>query len=369
MAASRLHELSEQGVSVWFDTLSRELLETGELARMTRDDAVVGVTSNPTIFQKALAEGEWYDDQLRVLSEHETDPKEIFFALAVDDIKAACDVLRPAFDATDGVDGYVSIEVDPTLAYDSDATFDQAMRLHALVDRENVYVKIPATRPGLAAIEDSIARGKSINVTLIFSLQRYAEVAEAYIRGLERLVAGGGDPSKVLSVASFFVSRVDTEADKRLEAVGRGDLQGKLAVANAKLAYQHYLQTFAGGRWEFLAGKGARPQRCLWASTSTKNPAYPDTIYVSELIGADVVNTMPLETIHAFQDHGVVTPGTLTSGIEEAHALFGELVAAGVDYDDVTATLEAEGVQKFADSFAELLAGIEAKRGALASAA
>ncbi len=369
MAASRLHELSEQGVSVWFDTLSRELLETGELERMMRDDAVVGVTSNPTIFQKALAEGAWYDAQLRTVSEHQSDPKEIFIELAVADIKAACDLLHPAFVRSNGIDGFVSIEVDPTLAYDRDATFDQALRLHGLVDRENVYVKIPATKPGLAAIEDSIARGTSINVTLIFSLRRYAEVAEAYIRGLERLVASGGDPSKVISVASFFVSRVDTEADKRLEAVGRADLQGKLAVANAKLAYQHYLETFAGDRWEFLAGKGARPQRCLWASTSTKNPDYPDTIYVGELIGPDVVNTMPLETIRAFQDHGVVTAGTLTSGLDEARQLFDDLAAAGVDYDDVTDTLEAEGVQKFSDSFEELLAGIEAKRGSLASAA
>ena len=369
MARSRLHELSEAGVSVWFDTLSRELLETSELERMTRDDAVVGVTSNPTIFQKALAEGEWYDEQLRALAEQQTDPTEIFFALAVDDIKAACDVLRPAFDASNGVDGYVSLEVDPTLAYDRDATFEQALRLHGLVDKENLYVKIPATKPGLAAIEDCIARGKSINVTLIFSLQRHAEVAEAYIRGLERLVAAGGDPSKVLSVASFFVSRVDTEADKRLEAVGRTDLQGKLAVANAKLAYELYLDTFSGDRWEFLERKGARPQRCLWASTSTKNPAYPDTIYVTELIGPDVVNTMPLETIRAFQDHGEVVPNSLLSDLDEARQVFADLAGAGVDYDDVTDTLEAEGVQKFADSFQELLAGIDTKRGALAPAA
>jgi transaldolase len=369
MAQSPLHELSEQGVSVWFDTLSRELLDSGELARMSRDDAVVGVTSNPTIFQKALSEGDRYDEQLLTVSASETDPKEIFIALAVEDIKRACDLLEPAWERTNGVDGYVSIEVDPTLAYDREATFDQAMRLHELVDRRNCYVKIPATQPGLAAIEDSIARGKSINVTLIFSLQRYAEVAEAYIRGLERLVASGGDPSKVLSVASFFVSRVDTEADKRLEAVGRTDLQGKLAVANAKLAYEHYLQTFAGNRWEFLAGKGARPQRCLWASTSTKNPSYPDTIYVAELIGPDVVNTMPLETIKAFQDHGVVRPDTLTADLDGARRLFQDLAAAGVDYDDVTDTLEAEGVQKFADSFQELLAGIESKLDALAPAA
>jgi len=368
MATSPLHELSEQGVSVWFDTLSRDLLQTGELERMTREDAVVGVTSNPTIFQKALAEGDRYDAQLREVAERESDPKEVFFALAVDDIEAACDLLRPAFDRTDGVDGFVSIEVEPGLAYDREGTFAQALRLHELVGRPNCYVKIPATKPGLGAIEDCVAHGKSINITLIFSLERYAAVAEAYLRGLERLVAGGGDPSTLNSVASFFVSRVDTEADKRLETLGRTDLQGKLAVANAKLAYQHYLETFAGPRWEFLAGKGARPQRCLWASTSTKNPDYPDTIYVADLVGPDVVNTMPLETIEAFQDHGVVTAGTLTSGLDEARELFDELAAAGVDYDDVTDTLEAEGVEKFADSFRELLAGIEAKRGALAAA-
>jgi transaldolase len=369
MSRSRLHELSEHGVSVWFDTLSRELLETGELERMTKEDAVVGVTSNPTIFQKALSEGDWYDAQLREVSAQEDDPRKIFFALAVEDIKDACDLLRPAWERTDGVDGFVSIEVDPGLAYDREATCAQALELHGLVERPNCYVKIPATKPGLAAIEDCIARGKSINVTLIFSLQRYAEVVEAYLRGLERLVAGGGDPRTVLSVASFFVSRVDTEADKRLESVGRTDLQGKLAVANAKLAYQHYRRTFAGPRWQFLAGKGARPQRCLWASTSTKNPSYSDTMYVAELIGPDVVNTMPLETVQAFQDHGVVVPDTLTSGLDEARQVFADLAAAGVDYDSVTDTLEAEGVQKFADSFDELLAGVEAKRGALAPAA
>ncbi len=367
MAESRLHELSEHGVSVWFDTLSRELLETGNLARMTKEDAVVGVTSNPTIFQKALAEGDWYDAQLREVAAREVDLKEIFVALEVEDIKQACDILHPAWEATSGIDGYVSIEVDPTLAYDREATFAEAKRLHDLVDRDNVYVKIPATKPGLGAIEDSIAQGRSINITLIFSLERYAEVAEAYLRGLERLVASGGDPVNVISVASFFVSRVDSEADKRLEALGNTDLQGKLAVANAKLAYQHYLETFSGPRWEYLVGKGARPQRCLWASTSTKNPAYPDTLYVADLVGRDTVNTMPLDTIDAFQDHGVVAD-TLTHGIDGARQLLVDLAAAGVDYADVTAVLEAEGVQKFEDSFQELLAGIEAKRGSLALA-
>ena len=286
----------------------------------------------------------------------------------MDDIREACDLMRPVWERTGGIDGYVSLEVDPTLAYDRERTFEQAVRFNKEVDRANLYVKIPATEPGLGAIEDCIAKGVSINVTLIFSLERYAAVAEAYLRGLERLVAGGGDPSKVLSVASFFVSRVDTEADKRLEAVGRTDLQGKLAVANAKLAYQHYLDVFGDDRWDFLAGKGARPQRCLWASTSAKNPAYRDVIYVEELIGPDTVNTMPLETVRAFQDHGEVKRDSLTEGIDEANALLADLAAAGVDYDDVVATLEAEGVQKFADSFAELLDGIRAKVGSLATA-
>jgi len=324
------------------------------------------VTSNPTIFEKALSTGGWYDDQLREVLEGTDDPKEVFLALAVEDVRRACDLLRPAWESTDGVDGYVSLEVDPELAYDRDATFREAIRLHELGDRPNLFVKIPATVPGLGAIQDCIAAGRSINVTLTFSLDRHAAVAEAYIRGLERLVAAGGDPRRISSVASFFVSRVDTEADRRLAEVGREDLQGKLAVANAKLAYQHYLATFAGDRWDALAAEGARPQRCLWASTSTKNPAYRDVLYVEELIGPQTVNTMPFETIAAFQDHGVVRD-TLTEGLDEARALFAELAAAGVDYDDVVATLETEGVQKFADSFTQLLEGIEARRAAIAA--
>ena len=364
MARSRLHELSEHGVSVWIDSLSREMLETGELKRLIHDDAVVGVTSNPTIFEKAMSTGDWYDAQLRAELERSDDAKEVFFALAVEDIKRACDLLRPVWERTDGVDGFVSIEVDPDLAYERDATFEQAKELHGRVERPNVYVKIPATAPGVGAIEDSIAEGRSINVTLIFSLTRHAEVAEAYLRGLERLVAAGGDPSGVISVASFFVSRVDTEADRRLAEIGREDLQGRLAVDNAKLAYQHYLEVFSNERWEPLAARGARPQRCLWASTSTKNPAYRDVLYVEELIGRDTVNTMPFETIAAFQDHGLCRE-TLTEGVDEARALLGELAAAGVDYDDVTDTLEREGVQKFSDSFASLLEGIDAKRAVL----
>ena len=306
MSQSRLHELSEHGVSVWIDSLSREMLETGELARLMAEDAVVGVTSNPTIFQKALSEGDWYDEQLRAAAREIDDPVELFFALAQEDIRDACDLFAPVWERTGGVDGYVSLEVDPTLAYDREASYEQAMRFHREVDRKNVYVKIPGTEPGLGAIEDCIAEGRSINVTLIFSLQRYAAVVEAYLRGLERLVEAGGDPASVRSVASFFVSRVDTEADRRLEEVGRTDLQGRLAIANAKLAYEHWKEAFSGSRWEPLAAKGARTQRCLWASTSTKNPAYRDVRYVEELIGPEVVNTMPLETIRAFQDHGEV---------------------------------------------------------------
>ena len=364
MARSRLHELEEHGVSVWMDSLSREMLETGELKRLIEEDAVVGVTSNPTIFEKALSTGEWYDEQLRAELERSNDTREVFFALAVEDIKRACDVLRPVWDRTNGIDGFVSLEVDPDLAYDREATFEQARELSERVGRKNLYVKIPATEPGIGAIEDSIAAGRSINVTLIFGLDRYSAVAEAYVRGLERLVADGGDPGQVISVASFFVSRVDTEADSRLGDVGREDLQGRLAVANAKLAYERYEKIFSGPRWEELAAAGARPQRCLWASTSTKNPAYRDVLYVEELIGPDTVNTMPLETVEAFQDHGVVRD-TLTEGVDEAHELLRELEAAGIDYDDVTDTLEREGVQKFSDSFAHLLEGIEAKRAVL----
>ena len=346
MSKSRLHELNEHGQSVWIDSLSRKWLRDGTLRKLMDEDAVGGVTSNPTIFQKALSEGDWYDDQLRELLQHQDDPREIFWQLAVADVVEACDVLRPVWDASKGGDGYVSLEVDPDLAYDQERTIEQALRLHEWVERPNLFVKIPATEPGLGAIEECTARGRSINVTLIFSLERYTAVADAYLRGLERLVETGGDPATVASVASFFVSRVDTEADRRLEEVGRPELKGKLAIANAKLAYDRYRELFGGSSWERLAAKGATPQRCLWASTSTKNPEYRDVLYVEELIGPETVNTMPLETIRAFQDHGRVAD-TLAQGVEQAHELLAELERAGVDYDDVTDTLEREGVQKF----------------------
>ena len=370
MPESNLQKVSALGQSVWIDYLSRQLLQSGKLARLMADDAVVGVTSNPTIFQKAIAEGNAYDEQLKeILDGGEDDPKEIFLQLSSRDISDACDLLRKVWDEGKGLDGYVSWEVDPTLASDRDGTIAEARRLHEWLEKPNLYVKIPATEPGLGAIEEMIASGRNINVTLIFSLERHRAVMEAYIRGVERLVESGGDPATVHSVASFFVSRVDTETDKRLDAIG-GDatkLNGKLGIANAKLAYQNYLATFAGPRWEALEAKGATKQRCLWASTSTKNPDYRDVMYVEELIGPETVNTMPEETMEAFQDHGRVA-STLTADLDAARKLFEDLGKAGVDYDDVTDTLEREGVQKFSDSFDELLDGIKSKRGELVRA-
>ena len=371
MSGTPLEQLSELGQSVWIDYLSRDLLDSGELERMAREDAVVGVTSNPTIFQKAMAAGDAYDDQMRAVLERETDPKEVFLALAVSDVQRACDLLRPTWDRArpdGGRDGWVSIEVDPNLAADTDGTLAEAVRLSRAVDRPNVFVKIPATEAGLPAIEEAIARGIPINVTLIFSLERHRQVCEAYLRGLERLVDDGGDPAPVASVASFFVSRVDTEVDKRLDAKGGHDeLKGRVAVANAKLAYRTYKEVFAGERWERLRERGATAQRCLWASTSTKNPDYRDVLYVEELIGPDTVNTMPEETIRAFQDHGRVEP-TLERDVDAARALIEQLEEIGISYDDVTDTLEREGVEKFADSFRELLDGVARKRDALVTA-
>jgi transaldolase len=368
VAKSRLHELAEHGQSVWIDNLARSALKEGKLARMMEEDAVTGVTSNPTIFQKAIASGDAYDEQLLEVAKTESDPKEIFLQLSAQDIAEACELLEPVWERTNGLDGFVSWEVDPTLAYDRESTYEEMIRLHEWIDRPNLYVKIPATKPGLGAIEDAVAHGKNINVTLIFSLRRHQEVIEAYLRGLERLVAAGKSPAKVQSVASFFVSRVDTEADKRLDAAGKPELKGQLAVANARLAYENFLEAFSGPRWEFLESKGANVQRPLWASTSVKNPDYRDVMYVEELIGPNTVNTMPDETIEAFQDHGEVRGDTILEGIDKARKLFEDLAAAGVDYDDVSLTLEEEGVQKFADSFEELLAGIRAKRDELVAA-
>ena len=365
MTDTPLKQLSAHGQSVWIDYLSRKFVRDGDLAGLVRD-GVVGVTSNPTIFQGAIAEGDAYDEQLREVLKTETDPKEVFLALAVQDIQAACDVLRPVYDS--GPDGFVSLEVDPTLAHDTEATIAEAARLHALVERPNLFIKIPATREGLPAIEETIASGIPVNVTLIFSLERHREVAEAYVRGLERLLEQGGDPSTVASVASFFVSRVDTEADRRLDVIGGFDaLKGTLAIANAKLAYETYADVFSGPAWEKLAAAGATPQRCLWASTSTKNPEYRDVLYVEELVGPDTVNTMPRETIEAVQDHARVER-TLDRDVDEARRTFERFAEAGVDYEDVVQTLEREGVEKFAKSFRELFADLEAKRDQLVAA-
>jgi transaldolase len=368
MSQTPLQQLQAHGQSVWIDYLSRKFVEGGELAGLVRQ-GVTGVTSNPTIFQGAIADGDSYDAQLREVLQSETDPKEVFLALARNDIRRACDLLRDEW-SRGGADrdGWVSLEVHPTLADDTEATAAEAARLHEMVERPNLFVKIPATKAGLPAIEDSIARGIPINVTLIFSLERHREVAQAYIAGLRRLIESGGDPSTVASVASFFVSRVDTEADKRLDEIGgHDDLKGKLAIANAKLAYRTYEEIFSGPDWEELAAKGATPQRCLWASTSTKNPEYRDVLYVEELIGPHTVNTMPRETVEAFLDHGRVEE-TLTRDVDGAKRVLEAIAEAGVDYDDVVATLEREGVEKFSKSFHELIEGIEAKRDAMVAA-
>ncbi|RKQ93934.1 transaldolase [Solirubrobacter pauli] len=363
-----LQQLAERGQSVWIDYLSRRFVKDGDLKGLV-EQGVEGVTSNPTIFQGAIAEGDAYDDQIRELSAEHDDAKEIFWQLAKDDIRDACDILRPVWDEGDGKDGWVSLEVDPNLAHDTEKTKSEAVRLFELVDRPNLLIKIPATLEGLPAIEDTVAAGIPVNVTLIFSLERHRAVAEAYIRGVQRLVDGGGDPRKVASVASFFVSRVDTEADKRLQQIGGHDeLLGKLAIANAKLAYQTYEEVFSSPQWKALEEKGASKQRCLWASTGVKNPNYKDTVYVEELVGPDTVNTAPLDLVKAVLDHGEIRGDTIREGTDEASKLLDQFEAAGVSYDEVVQVLEREGVEKFAKSFADLIEGLESKLKTLVAA-
>ena len=363
--SSRLHQLSALGQSVWIDFLSRDLIESGALTRAVDEVAVVGVTSNPSIFEKALEHGHAYDEQ--IAASH-AEARGVFLELAMRDVASACDLLRPVWDRTHGGDGYVSIEVDPTLADDTAATIAQATHFHEAIARPNLMVKIPANDAGVPAIEEMTARGHAINVTLIFSLARHGQVAEAYLRGLERLVASGGNPSRLHSVASFFVSRVDTETDRRLVQAGRQDLEGRLGIANAKLAYQQYKTLFHGERWSALVARGATAQRCLWASTSVKDPTRRDTLYVEELIGPETISTMPEQTIRAFQDHGRVE-ARLEGGLDEARSLFDELAAAGVDYADVAATLEREGIEKFVSSFDQVLQRIATTRLRLTAAA
>jgi transaldolase len=354
---SPIARLNELGQSPWYDNLTRSFVQGGGLTEMIERDGIRGVTSNPTILEKALAAGEGYDEQLADLARAGRATEEIYWELVLADITAAADCLRPVCDATEGGDGFVSVEVAPDRAHETAATVDQAVWLHGRVDRPNVMVKIPATVEGLPAIEETLAKGISVNVTLIFSLTRYDAVIDAYQRGMERLLERGGDPATVRSVASFFVSRVDTEADRRLP--DRHPLRGRLAVANARLAYARFLERFAGPRWEALAAQGAALQRPLWASTSTKNPQYPDTLYVDELIGPNTVNTLAQPSIDAYRDHGDPEPLTITRDVDAARELIAELPAAGIDYDDLTATVEREGVDAFARSYFDGLATLD----------
>ena len=349
--------LSSAGVSIWLDDLSRERLETGSLQRLIDERNVVGVTTNPTIFAGALADGERYASDLARLREAGASVDDAIESLTAGDVAAACDLFDGLFRSTGGVDGRVSIEVSPLRAHDHEGTVAEAVRLHKLVDRENVLIKIPATDAGLDAIADTTAAGISVNVTLIFSLNRYREVINAYLTGLERAQQAGRDLSKIHSVASFFVSRVDTEIDKRLDAVG-GDalrLKGKAGIANARLAYRVFEETFASERAQTLLAAGANLQRPLWASTGVKDPAYPDTMYVTELVADGVVNTMPEKTLDALADHGRVTGDTITDAYDEAGALLDAVEKAGVPYIDVTEQLEREGVEKFEVSWGELV--------------
>jgi transaldolase len=357
----RLAQLTAAGVAIWLDDLSRERLASGGLDRLRRECRVVGVTTNPTIFAKALSDSEDYAEQVRDLAVRGVTVDEAARMITTYDVRWACDVMRPAYDNSRGVDGRVSIEVDPRLAFETERTVAEARALWWLVDRPNLFIKIPATREGLPAITATLARGISVNVTLIFALSRYEEVMDAFLTGLEQARENGHDLSKIGSVASFFVSRVDTEVDKRLDKIGTPQAQamhGKAAIANARLAYARYEKVFAGERWQALADAGAHPQRPLWASTSTKNPDYRDVMYVEELIAPGVVNTMPEPTIHAFADHGEVKPDQVTGAYAQAQQVLDDLAALGIDYDDVVATLEREGVEKFAASWGELLDGV-----------
>jgi transaldolase len=353
-----LAQLSAAGVSVWLDDISRERLTTGNLAGLIRDRHVVGVTSNPTIFAHALASGSAYDSQLADLEVREVGLEEAARAITTYDIRWACDVLRPVYDATSGIDGRVSIEVDPRIARNTAKTIAEARALWWLVDRPNLFIKIPATEQGLPAITQCLSEGISINVTLIFALERYGQVIDAFFAGMEQARQAGHDLSTIESVASFFVSRVDTEVDRRLEKIGTPEaaaLRGKAAIANARLAYELYEERFGTPRWEALHQAGARPQRPLWASTSTKDPQFPDTMYVEELVAPGTVNTMPEATLHAMADHGTVRGNTASTGYDQARQVFADLEALGIGYQDVVTVLEDEGVAKFDASWQEML--------------
>ena len=355
-----LSDLSAAGVSIWLDDLSRERLESGNLADLIKNDHIVGVTTNPSIFAAALSNGERYDEQVRQLADEGADVDKTVFALTTTDVRNACAVLKPVFDATNGVDGRVSIEVAPDLAHDREATFASAKELWAEVDRENLFIKIPATTEGGEAISDTLGEGISVNVTLIFGLERYQAVLDAYAQGLEQAQAAGRDLSKIQSVASFFVSRVDSEIDNRIEKSGAPtELKGKAGVANARLAYEVYEKFSESERWQKLEAAGANRQRPLWASTGVKNPDYKDTMYVVDLVVENTVNTMPEKTLDAVRDHGEVVGDQVRPNYEDAHQVMKSLADAGVDYDDVIKVLEEEGVEKFVTSWNELLATVE----------
>jgi transaldolase len=359
----RLERLHDAGVSIWLDTLSRELLDSGEFSELVRDYAVTGATSNPTIFAKAITGSDRYDEQLRSLaSDGPPDTRELFFAIALDDVRGAAGILRPVHEHTDGGDGFISFECTPDLADDTEGTIAQALDLWQRLDLPNALIKVPATAAGIGAIEELTARGVNVNVTLLFSVERYEEVIDAYLRGLERR-AGAGEPiDGISSVASFFVSRVDTKADAALAP--DSSLRGEVAIANAHVAYGRYLARFAGERWEKLEAQGARPQRPLWASTGTKDPSYPDVLYVERLIAPGVINTMPEQTLRAFAEHGNVEHA-LDADPAAAKATLAAAAEEGVDLDTITAELEREGVKAFCDSYDQLIACIESKLGSL----
>jgi transaldolase len=362
---TKLHELAQLGQAIWFDYIQRSILSTGELKNLV-DQGVRGVTSNPSIFEKAIAGSFDYDEDMVSLVDHGKSVVEIYETLAMEDIRHAADILRPLYVETRGLDGYVSLEVSPTLAHDTEGTISDARRLFAALDRPNVFIKVPATPAGIPAISTLIGEGININVTLIFSLAQYEVVMQAYLAGLEILAARGADVGHVASVASLFVSRVDVAVDPKLEPLGAKELLGTIAISNAKVCYERFREVFSGERWRKLTALGARVQRPLWASTGTKNPAYPDTLYVDSLIGSDTVNTAPPETIQAFLDHGQVAI-TIDTELEKAHQNLDQLKALGIDLDAVCDNLLTEGVVKFTKSFESLLRSIADKREQLLS--
>ncbi|GAA4099524.1 transaldolase [Mucilaginibacter panaciglaebae] len=362
METNRVKQIHSFGQSIWLDFIDRAFIGDGRLKALIDNDGVRGVTSNPAIFEKAISSSTMYDADIASLSKGDKTNEEIFFGLAIKDIQDACDLFKPLFDESGKADGFVSLEVSPFLALKGEETYQQAIQLWKEVNRENVMIKIPGTQPGLDAIRRATAQGLNINVTLLFGLPRYEEVALAYIQGLEEHLAAGHSIEHISSVASFFLSRIDVLIDPMLDEKGLGDLKGEVAIASAKKAYEIYKRIFSGERWEKLAAKGAKPQRLLWASTSSKNPAFKDTKYVEALIGADTVDTVPLETIEAFRDHGIAA-NTLEQDLDKATETLARVKAAGIDIDKLTQQLEDEGVAKFNQPFEKLLASIEANKG------